>query len=255
MVSPVGALGHTQFMPCTWVGWSHPTCGGLGAGNISSSDLTSLTVIKKYGGFGVDASGDKKADPFNPHDAIFTAAKYLASNGAAGGRVEEALLAYNHSEEYVQKVMGYAIMYVDMSGEGGTSIVENGMSWPVPCTTVVTSPFGPRLHPIHNVYKMHNGIDIAEGRCNNSPIVSAVEGTVSYSGDMGGYGLVVFVDHGNGLQTRYAHLSGITVRTGQKVSRGATVGFLGSTGDSTGPHLHYETRLRDTPYDPMKFYK
>lgn len=105
MISPVGAEGHMQFMPCTFVGWSHPTCEGLGEGNIPEDEKTNPAVIKKYGGYGVDANGDGKADPWDIEDSIFTAANYLAKNGAAEGDIENAVFAYNHSDEYVEEVL------------------------------------------------------------------------------------------------------------------------------------------------------
>lgn len=108
MISPVGAEGHMQFMPCTFVGWSHPTCDGLGAGNIPEAEKTDPAVIKKYGGYGVDANGDGKADPWDIEDSIFTAANYLAKNGAAAGDIEKAVFAYNHSNDYVEEVLFYA---------------------------------------------------------------------------------------------------------------------------------------------------
>ena len=112
MISPVGATGHLQFMPCTWVGWGHPSCGGLGLGNIPKSQLTDLATIKRFGGYGVDGDGDKKADPDNLKDAIFSAANYLAASGAAEGRMREAVFTYNHAGWYVDRVMGYADSYV-----------------------------------------------------------------------------------------------------------------------------------------------
>jgi peptidoglycan LD-endopeptidase LytH len=111
LVSPVGAEGHMQFMPCTFVGWSHPTCGGLGKGDIPERELTDPQVIAKYGGYGVDANGDGKADPWDIEDAVFSAANYLASNGAADGDIERAVFAYNHSEQYVEDVLFYAERY------------------------------------------------------------------------------------------------------------------------------------------------
>ncbi|MGF2615955.1 lytic transglycosylase domain-containing protein [Rossellomorea vietnamensis] len=111
MVSPVGAEGHLQFMPCTFVGWSHPTCEGLGQGDIPDEDLTDPGIIAKYGGYGVDANGDGKADPWDIEDAVYSAANYLASNGAADGDIERAVFAYNHSEQYVEDVLYYAERY------------------------------------------------------------------------------------------------------------------------------------------------
>ncbi|MFI8687174.1 lytic transglycosylase domain-containing protein [Rossellomorea sp. NPDC077527] len=113
LVSPAGAEGHMQFMPCTFVGWSHPSCSGLGEGNIPSDQKTDPAIIKKYGGYGVDANGDGKADPFQIEDAIFSAANYLARNGAADGNIEQAVFAYNHSEQYVEDVLYYADRFVE----------------------------------------------------------------------------------------------------------------------------------------------
>jgi peptidoglycan LD-endopeptidase LytH len=111
LVSPVGAEGHMQFMPCTFVGWSHPSCEGLGEGAIPEKEKTDPSVIEKYGGYGVDGNGDGIADPFQLEDAIFSAANYLSNNGAADGEVEKAVFAYNHSDKYVKDVLYYADKY------------------------------------------------------------------------------------------------------------------------------------------------
>ena len=137
MLSPVGAEGHLQFMPCTWVGWGHPSCGGLGKGNISNSQKMDLAVIRKYGGYGVDANGDGKADPFDIEDAIFSAANYLAANGAAEGNFRDAVYAYNHADWYVEEVLGFADQYVDgyvaintgTEGSTGTEVIDVGYKW------------------------------------------------------------------------------------------------------------------------------
>lgn len=107
LISPVGAEGHMQFMPCTFVGWDYPGCSGLGKGNIPEKDKTDPAVIKKYGGYGVDANGDGIADPFDLEDAIFSAANYLAKSGASDGEIEKAIFHYNHSEKYVEDVLWY----------------------------------------------------------------------------------------------------------------------------------------------------
>ncbi|NMH70059.1 lytic transglycosylase domain-containing protein [Bacillus sp. RO3] len=117
LVSPVGAEGHMQFMPCTFVGWSHPSCTGLGKGNIPEHQKTDPATIEKYGGYGVDANGDGIADPFQIEDAVFSAANYLARNGAADGKIEQAVFAYNHSDEYVEDVLYYADRFVKKEKE------------------------------------------------------------------------------------------------------------------------------------------
>lgn len=111
MVSSAGAVGHMQFMPCTFVGWKHPTCSGLGKGNISKTELMSPQIIAKYGGYGVDANGDGIADPYDIEDAVFSAANYLSKYGAAKGDIKKAVFQYNHSEEYVENVLSYYQLY------------------------------------------------------------------------------------------------------------------------------------------------
>lgn len=105
LLSPVGAEGHMQFMPCTFVGWTYPGCSGLGKGDIPEKEKTNPAIIKKYGGYGVDGNGDGIADPFDIEDAIFSAANYLSKSGAADGNLEKAIFNYNHSEKYVQDVL------------------------------------------------------------------------------------------------------------------------------------------------------
>lgn len=111
LLSPVGAEGHLQFMPCTFVGWSHPTCSGKGQGEISEEDKTNLEVIAYYGGYGVDGNGDGIADPYNLTDSLYSAANYLSQNGAAEGDLESAIFQYNHSEKYVADVLHYYHLY------------------------------------------------------------------------------------------------------------------------------------------------
>ena len=98
-------------MPCTFVGWQHPTCSDLGQGEISEEEKTDPAVIAKYGGYGVDANGDGKADPFDIEDAIFSAANFLSIAGASSGDLEKAVYQYNHSEEYVEDVLHYYHLY------------------------------------------------------------------------------------------------------------------------------------------------
>ncbi|AOV07770.1 lytic transglycosylase domain-containing protein [Sporosarcina ureilytica] len=107
LLSPAGAEGHMQFMPCTFVGWSYPGCGGLGKGNIPEDDKTNPEVIERHGGYGVDANGDGIADPYDIEDAIYSAANYLAKSGAANNEIEKAIFDYNRSEKYVQDVLWF----------------------------------------------------------------------------------------------------------------------------------------------------
>jgi murein DD-endopeptidase MepM/ murein hydrolase activator NlpD len=130
------------------------------------------------------------------------------------------------------------------SGSHSTATPSSaGLIWPV--QGVITSPFGMRWG------RMHEGIDI--GAPTGTPIWAAAGGTVFYAGWEGGYGNLTVIDHGNGLATAYGHQSRIVVATGQTVTRGQVIGYVGSTGHSTGPHLHFEVRVNGTPVDPLGY--
>ncbi|WP_107839815.1 lytic transglycosylase domain-containing protein [Metasolibacillus meyeri] len=117
LVSPVGAEGHMQFMPCTFVGWKHPTCTGLGKGEIKLEDKTNPKIIKKYGGYGVDANNDGIADPYDIEDAMYSAANFLAKAGVAKGELKKAIYQYNHSQKYVEDILFYYKQYREHSEE------------------------------------------------------------------------------------------------------------------------------------------
>jgi murein DD-endopeptidase MepM/ murein hydrolase activator NlpD len=115
----------------------------------------------------------------------------------------------------------------------------------------VTSDFGQRLDPYTADRVMHAGLDIAAPH--GKEIQAPSDGTVVFAGLEGGYGNVLVIDHGYGIKTRYGHLSAISVKAGEKVTRGQTVAAVGNTGRSTGPHLHYEVRVNGVPQNPRKF--
>lgn len=131
---------------------------------------------------------------------------------------------------------------------------EQGFSWPVPFTRNVTSDFNMRHNPVTGVYQLHAGTDIAEDGVTGTPVTPAMSGKVTYAGWIKGYGNLVVVSHGGGIETRYAHLLAVHATVGSTVSPGEVIGTVGSTGNSTGPHLHFEIRLDGVPYDPMLFY-
>jgi murein DD-endopeptidase MepM/ murein hydrolase activator NlpD len=122
---------------------------------------------------------------------------------------------------------------------------------PIPGEVEMSSGFGVRVDPFLHGAAMHTGIDLRGDE--GEPVRATAAGTVTHAGWSGGYGKMVEVDHGNGLVTRYAHLSAVDVQVGDKVRIGQALGKLGSTGRSTGPHLHYETRVEGEPVDPQKF--
>ncbi len=110
------------------------------------------------------------------------------------------------------------------------------------------SGFGLRTDPIDGSQKMHKGVDI--GAPAGTPITAAGDGIVTWAGERGGYGQLVVIDHGGGVETRYAHQSRLDVTPGQRVAAGEVIGAVGSTGRSTGPHLHFEVRVDGEAVDP-----
>jgi murein DD-endopeptidase MepM/ murein hydrolase activator NlpD len=122
---------------------------------------------------------------------------------------------------------------------------------PVNGDVETNSPFGVRRDPFLGRPAIHTGIDLRGDA--GEPVRTTATGSVTIAGRRGGYGNMVEVSHGNGLATRYGHLSEIDVKVGQTVRIGEVVGKIGSTGRSTGPHLHYETRINGEAVDPQKF--
>jgi len=131
--------------------------------------------------------------------------------------------------------------------------IPSAMPTGTPDMAMMTSSFGYRRDPFNGSGAMHSGIDF-KGR-SGQPVLSAARGTITHAGWKSGYGKTVEITHGNGLMTRYAHLSGIQVKAGQKVKRGIQVGAMGSTGRSTGTHLHFEVRLNGAAINPLPFLK
>lgn len=130
---------------------------------------------------------------------------------------------------------------------GNPTAGNHRFSWPV--NGPITSPFGYRNDPVLGGNRLHAGVDI--GVSQGTPIKAAGDGVVVMAGWNGGYGNFTLIDHGGGLATGYGHQSSIGVRVGQHVSTGEVIGNVGSTGASTGPHLHWEVRVNGTPVDPM----
>lgn len=129
-----------------------------------------------------------------------------------------------------------------------TSTIAMPSGLPV-AARAMTSGFGMRRHPILGTGRLHSGVDLAAGM--GTPIVASADGMVSTAGWQGGYGLLVAIEHGGGMQTRYGHMSRLNVYPGQVVRRGDVIGNVGSTGLSTGPHLHYEMRQNGVAVNPF----
>lgn len=154
-------------------------------------------------------------------------------------------------------------------GVGKDQIMEGDFLWPLEKYKKVGSPYGYRIHPISGKRKFHKGVDIGGSGIKGQPIRAAADGTVSIASyNYGGYGYYVMINHGKASDgksyvTLYAHMSKYIVKVGQKVKKGQTIGYVGTTGASTGYHLHFEIRVNDNPnkhplnygtVDPMKFF-
>jgi len=121
--------------------------------------------------------------------------------------------------------------------------------WPV--IGPITGSFGERIDPFNGEGALHSGVDITSRF--GEPVLAPADGTVSYADFYNGYGRMIQIEHGGGLSTRYGHLSGFAVTDGESVHKGQVIGYVGLSGRSTGPHLHYEVRIHDTPVNPHKF--
>lgn len=162
--------------------------------------------------------------------------------------VLEDLLSGDYDQYFIALITGFRHL-----GDGTEVIAEGFYIWPSAASDYVTSFFGTRLHPILGIYKTHTGIDIGAGY--GTPILAAADGVVTTAAyDAGGYGNYIIIDHGNGNMTLYAHMIQMSVSVGQTVTQGQTIGFVGSTGMSTGPHLHFEVYVGGTRVDPLLYF-
>lgn len=132
--------------------------------------------------------------------------------------------------------------------------VGGDFAWPCPKYTRISSPFGYRIHPITGVYSLHKGTDMVSAK--NTPILAANSGKVSkaYNYVNGGYGKYIIIDHGGGYVTLYAHCNEVLVKKGDVVTKGQQIAKVGTTGNSTGYHLHFEIRINNTAVDPMDYF-
>ena len=139
------------------------------------------------------------------------------------------------------------------SSSGSAKYVGGEFTWPTPSCHYITSNFSPRRkNPVSGIYKRHTGTDI--GASYGAAVVAANGGRVTLAGWNSGYGNCIIIDHGGGKATLYAHLSAYSVSSGQSVSKGQRIGSVGSTGNSTGPHLHFEVLINGTAVDPMQYF-
>lgn len=164
------------------------------------------------------------------------AEKYKAIYEAAEA-AEEALIK-NNSE-----ALSYNSNPVNYSG--------GAFAWPVPGVNRITSKYGYRIHPVYKTKKFHSGIDIGAGYGVN--IVASADGVVTLATTNGGYGKCIIINHGSGITTLYGHCSSLLVSKGDKVTKGQVIAKIGSTGVSTGPHLHFEVRVNGSTRDPLSY--
>ena len=164
--------------------------------------------------------------------------------------------AYEKAEAEEQKIQKELQAQAQKEVQSGTQTKYTGTGkflWPVPASQRITSKYGYRIHPVYKTKKFHAGIDIGAGY--GSAIVAVESGTVTTATYGSGYGKYVVVSHGSGLTTLYAHCSSLLVKVGDKVSRGQTIAKVGSTGVSTGNHLHFEVRINGSTTDPLSYVK
>jgi murein DD-endopeptidase MepM/ murein hydrolase activator NlpD len=148
------------------------------------------------------------------------------------------------------KIPGFDIVAGhDAATTDWASIIGAPALWPV--MGPITSSFGQREDPFNGEGAFHSGIDISASF--GTPVHAAADGVVQTASMESGYGREVVIDHGNGIQTLYGHLSGFAVTVGQQVREGQIIGYVGMSGRSTGPHLHYEVRIHNTPVNPHRY--
>lgn len=201
------------------------------------ADKARLVVLKQ------DAQTNQKRIEANRAEQQRMLAQAQEDQAAAERTYQELLAKSNEIEEMLRNRQSPSNMpsYVQGSGD---------LIWPL-SSMMITSEYGWRIHPIFGTSRYHSGIDV--GADYGDAIWAAAGGIVIHSGWLGGYGKTVIIDHGGGLTTLYAHNSELTVSEGESVYQGQVVAYAGSTGYSTGPHLHFEVREYGEPVNPYNY--
>lgn len=232
----------------------------MASAELPSEELTVRTVVKKNETvaipFGVQYEyDDSKPDGFSTEKRA----------GVDGTKTYTYEIVYENGKQISKEKISEAVVQqpVDRIIVRG---VKQYLLWPLSKENVrVTSPYGGRIHPITGVWSGHTGVDLAgpaSGDIKGDPIYAAMDGTVTtavVSRSSTGYGTYVIIDHGERLisgknvSTLYAHCNSITVKAGQAVKKGQVIGYVGSTGASTGPHLHFEVRVNGSMTDPLTY--
>ncbi|GHV34676.1 peptidase M23 [Clostridia bacterium] len=165
----------------------------------------------------------------------------------------ELAAAYKKAEEEEKKVEADIQRAVEEAARKNTVYVGGDFTWPLPGYFTISSPFGYRRHPVLGVNKLHTGTDLPAPT--GTKIIAANSGTVVLATYNGSYGNCVVIDHGGGRMTLYAHSSKLLVQKGAKVSKGDVIALVGSTGMSTGPHLHFEVIIDGVKKNPMSYFQ
>ena len=176
----------------------------------------------------------------------------MAAEDAANATIDKLVAELEAQRAAEAAAAAAAAAAAGGGGGSGSANASGSFLWPVASYVYVSSRFGLRIHPITGQKKTHTGMDIASNQ--GTAVYASDGGTVTLAGWNGGYGNCIMIDHGNGYVTLYGHLSSISVSKGQSVTQGATIGAVGSTGNSTGPHLHFEVLKDGTRIDPEQFF-
>ena len=194
-------------------------------------------------------------------DSMFITEKKVVDGqeGKAGRRQIKAEITYINGMEANVEVISETILVqpeprvIRKGTKKVPAIVElaaeGRMPFPLKGNYRISSPFGPRPAPVPGASTFHKGIDLAAPR--GTPIYAPAAGTVKHSGSNGGYGLMIKINHGNGVETRYGHCSKLIVKKGEKVKKGQLIALVGSTGVSSGNHVHFEVRINGEAVDPQ----
>lgn len=165
--------------------------------------------------------------------------------------LQEQIAQYKEEQADLERKI---LASINWTGTMSIKFTGGVMVWPIAMEgTYITSGYGNRLHPIQGVYKNHAGIDISGSNVNGAPVVAAADGVVTYAGWIGGYGNCIIINHGSGIVSLYGHGSEAVATVGQVVKQGDIIMKVGSTGNSTGPHVHFEIRKNGEVVDPIPY--
>ena len=175
---------------------------------------------------------------------------YMENLSVEEQKLQEQIQKYKEEEARIENLILLA-----SNQEYSGNYTGGVMRWPIAKSgTYITSPYGEREHPIQGVIKKHTGIDIGNAGF-GAPVIAGADGIVTMAGWYGGYGNCVMINHGNGISTLYGHGQKVLTTVGTEVKQGDLIMEVGSTGQSTGPHLHFEVRINGTPTNPLPYLK